>query len=166
MSFAVFAFIIFVVFDVYKRPSYNADGSLDIIDETLQYFKSNVFFKQYEIKSSADRVLIYITLYITECLKRLQRISSKNNALKEMQTLAIENFDLPGDARFPLNALYQKPARSDQDTLRQYLTQIRQETGLRLVEKVIDPATDKPSKWWLCFIKRRFMDKSLSGPSK
>lgn len=26
------------------------DGNTDIIDETLQYFKANVFFKNYEIK--------------------------------------------------------------------------------------------------------------------
>ena len=29
---------------------------------------------------------------------------------KEMQTLAIANFTLPGDSGFPLNAMYQKPA--------------------------------------------------------
>ena len=29
---------------------------------------------------------------------------------KDMQTLAITNFTLPGDNGFPLNAMYQKPA--------------------------------------------------------
>ena len=32
------------------------------------------------------------------------------------------------------------------DTMRAYFQQVRQETGLRVVEKVFDPATDKPSK--------------------
>lgn len=32
------------------------------------------------------------------------------------------------------------------ETMRAYLQQIRQETGLRLCEKVFDPQTDKPSK--------------------
>ena len=32
------------------------------------------------------------------------------------------------------------------DTMRAYFQQIRQETGVRVVEKVFDPATDKPSK--------------------
>ena len=36
----------------------------DVIDEALTYFKANVFFRTYEIKSEADRVLIYLTLYI------------------------------------------------------------------------------------------------------
>ena len=37
---------------------------MDVIDEALHYFKANVFFRTYEIKSDADRVLIYVTLYI------------------------------------------------------------------------------------------------------
>jgi len=36
----------------------------DVIDEAITYFKANVFFRTYEIRSEADRVLIYITLYI------------------------------------------------------------------------------------------------------
>jgi actin related protein 2/3 complex subunit 3 len=49
----------------------------DVIDEALAYFKANVFFRTYEIKSDADRVLIYLTLYIQDCLKKLQKCSSK-----------------------------------------------------------------------------------------
>jgi len=29
---------------------------------------------------------------------------------KEMATLALANFSLPGDSGFPLNAMYQKPS--------------------------------------------------------
>lgn len=43
---------------------------MDVIDEALHYFKANVFFRTYEIKSDADRVLIYVTLYIQ--VKKLQ----------------------------------------------------------------------------------------------
>ena len=39
-------------------------AEMDVIDEALHYFKANVFFRTYEIKSDADRVLIYVTLYI------------------------------------------------------------------------------------------------------
>ena len=52
------------------------------------------------------------------------------------------------------------------DTMRSFLQQLRQETGLRLTEKVFDPETDKPSKWWMCFSKRKFMDKSLAAPGQ
>ncbi|OQR70530.1 actin-related protein 2/3 complex subunit 3-like [Tropilaelaps mercedesae] len=141
----------------------SAGDDADVIDEAICYFRANVFFRNYEIKSEADRVLIYVTLYITDCLKRLQRCSSKQQAGQEMYSLAHASFDIPGDPGFPLNATYSKPANSTEaDTLRQFLLQLRHECGLRLIEKVFD-AEGKPSKWWLCFARRKFMDKSLSG---
>nr|XP_023014652.1 actin-related protein 2/3 complex subunit 3 [Leptinotarsa decemlineata] len=138
----------------------------DIIDEALYYFKANVFFRTYEIKSEADRLLIYITLYITECLKKLQRCSTKGQAQNEMKTLAISRFDIPGDPGFPLNSVYSKPAnQTDVELMRTYLTQVRQEVGSRVCEKVFGD-DGKPSKWWLCFAKKKFMDKSLSAPGQ
>ena len=38
-----------------------------------------------------------------------------------------------------------------------------------LCDRVFDTATSvdgRPSKWWTCFAKRRFMDKSLTGPGE
>lgn len=121
----------------------------------------NVIFQ-----SEADRLLIYITLYITECLKKLQRCSNRSQAQNEMYTLAISKFDIPGDSGFPLNSVYSKPqSPSDAEFLRAYLTQLRQEVGLRVTEKVFGE-DGKPSKWWLCFAKKKFMDKSLSAPGQ
>ena len=51
-------------------------------------FQANVFFRTYEIRSEADRVLIYLTLYITDCLRRLQKCSSKNQG---QQVSSIDN---------------------------------------------------------------------------
>uniref|UniRef100_A0A673UD16 Actin related protein 2/3 complex subunit 3 n=1 Tax=Suricata suricatta TaxID=37032 RepID=A0A673UD16_SURSU len=116
----------------------------DIVDEAIYYFKANVFFKNYEIKCN-----------------------SKSQGEKEMYTLGITNFPIPGEPGFPLNAIYAKPANKQEDeVMRAYLQQLRQETGLRLCEKVFDPQNDKPSKWWTCFVKRQFMNKSLSGPGQ
>lgn len=60
-------------------------------------------------QSEADRVLIYITLYITECLKKLQKCATQAQATNEMYSLAISKFDIPGDPGFPLNSVYAKP---------------------------------------------------------
>ena len=149
----------------YKGPAPKTDDQ-DIIDEALCYFKANVFFKSYEVKGSGDRVMIYLTLYISECLKKLQRCPNRIEAQKSLATLAVSSFDIPGDPGFPLSAFLTKPSnRAEADQMRQYFTQLRQEMGQRLVEKVFYP-DEKPSKWWICFTKRRFMDKSLSGPGK
>ncbi|KAK7087702.1 hypothetical protein V1264_021718 [Littorina saxatilis] len=150
----------------YKGPAAKGTEESDIIDEAVYYFKANIFFRSYEIKSEADRTLIYITLYISECLKKLQKCSSRSQGEKEMYTLGISNFPIPGENGFPLNAMYAKPKdRAEDDTMRAYLQQLRQETGNRVLAKVFEQS-DKPSKWWLCFAKRKFMDKSLSAPGQ
>ncbi|KAK1328636.1 hypothetical protein QTO34_012209 [Cnephaeus nilssonii] len=128
----------------FKGPAPRETKDTDIVDEALYYFKANVFFKNYEIKCN-----------------------SKSQGEKEMYTLGITNFPIPGEPGFPLNAIYAKPANKQEDeVMRAYLQQLRQETGLRLCEKVFDPQNDKPSKWWTCFVKRQFMNKSLSGPGQ
>lgn len=109
----------------------------DIIDETIYYFKANIFFRTYEIKvrrctlffndssiqylsnyhfsqNGIDRMLIYITLYITECLKKLQKCVNKSQAQQELYSLAISRFDIPGDAGFPLNSVYPKPSSANE----------------------------------------------------
>lgn len=72
------------------------------------------------------------------------------------------NFAVPGDASFPLNQAFEAPAnRNDAETLRQYLAQMRQEIAVRLLNRVYAEDQAAPSKYWLSFIKRKFMNKSL-----
>lgn len=92
-----------------RGPAPASNIEQDIIDEAIYYFKANIFFRTYEVKSEIDRVLIYITLYIPECLKKLQRCVNKAQGMTEMYTLAISKFDIPGESGFPLNSVYAKP---------------------------------------------------------
>lgn len=62
------------------------------------------------MQSEADRVLIYITLFITECLKKLQKCATQPQAMNEMFSLTLSKFDVPGDPGFPLNSVYAKPS--------------------------------------------------------
>lgn len=110
-------------------------------------------------QNEADRTLIYVTLYISECLKKLQKVnwnphkglnavsslvamsylniyssrwpeniiklfplgyvalqcSSRSQGEKEMYTLGITNFPIPGEPGFPLNAMYVKPANKQEE---------------------------------------------------
>jgi hypothetical protein len=82
----------------YKGPALPcAADKEDIIDEALNFFKANVFFRNFEVKGPADRVLIYLTLYISSCLSKIAPTDNKSNSEKNMYQLAIENFALPGD---------------------------------------------------------------------
>lgn len=50
-----------------------------------------------------------------------------------------------------------------EDLLKQYLAQFRQELALRLVGRVYADNAKAPSKWWMSFRRKLFMNKSLSS---
>merc|ERR1712110_1003987 len=148
-----------------NAPEIRDQNEKDIIDDILYYFKPNVFFATYDIKSDVDRTFVYGTLYMAECLKALSRCQNADAARKQMYSMAVSSFDLPGDPGFPLNGYYKTPRGGDGQNLRTYLTQLRQELGHRLVPLVYDGSNgDGPSKWWLCFNKQKFMNKALVAP--
>lgn len=125
-------------------------------------FRANSFFKNFEIKGPADRVLIYGILFVSDCLTKLTAATSASEAHKVLTNLSLDNFAIPGDGNFPLNSLYQPPRdRSEYDLLKGYLTQFRQELSARLIARVYENDSTRPSKYWLAFTRRRFMNKSL-----
>jgi actin related protein 2/3 complex subunit 3 len=85
----------------------------DILDETLDLFRANSLFRNFEIKGPADRILIVLILFISDCLSKISasRVPpSQIEATKSLNTLAVDAFPLPGDATFPLNAHYAAPS--------------------------------------------------------
>ncbi|RSH79776.1 subunit of the Arp2/3 complex [Apiotrichum porosum] len=157
----------------------------DIIEEALDLFRANCLFRNFEIKGPADRTLIYLILFISDCLTKIAPAPGRPSpghveAQKRLQTLSVDSFALPGDAGFPLNSMYHAPAsRHEADQLRSYLTHARTETALRLVDRLypqeqllgadgqptgqLGARAAQPSKWWMSFQKRRFMGCSLSA---
>ncbi|KAH9833733.1 actin-related protein ARPC3 [Rhodofomes roseus] len=151
----------------FRGPAPLADYSqADIIDETLDLFRANSLFRNFEIKGPADRLLIVLILFVSDCLAKIgsaRTVPNQLEANKMLNTLSVDNLPIPGDATFALNAHYAPPAsRADADYLRQYLVQTRQELAARLVEKLYTDGTGKPSKWWMSFQKRRFMSRSMA----
>lgn len=156
----------------------------DIIDETLDLFRANSLFRNFEIKGPADRTLIVLILFISDCLAKIgsaRTTPNKIEATKLLNTLSVDNFPIPGDANFALNSHYAvADSRADSgalytnmdsnciliffliDFLRSYLTQVRQELALRLAS-ILYADGDIPSKWWMSFQKRRFMNRSLGA---
>ncbi|KAK9460677.1 actin-related protein 2/3 complex subunit 3 [Lipomyces oligophaga] len=150
----------------FRGPAYPTSEDYDIIDEVLDLFRANSFFRNFEIKGPADRTLIYGILFITDCLSAISSKAGKadrTEAGRILNTFALEHFSIPGDPGFPLNSLYAAPRdRAEADMLRGYLSQFRQELAVRLIDRVYANG-DVPSKYWLAFTRRRFMNKSLSS---
>lgn len=132
------------------------------MEEVLDLFRANSFFKNFDIKGPADRLLIYGILFVSDCLSKLNAKVSYREGVRVLNNLALDLFALPGDIGFPLNALYQAPAtRNDAELLRGYLQQFRQELADRLLKRIYADDETVPSKYWLAFTRRRFMNKSL-----
>lgn len=107
-----------------------ADESLpDIVDETLDLFRANSLFRNFEIKGPADRLLIILILFISDCLAKLaaaKSVPTQLEATKSLNTLAVDNFPLPGEAGFPLNSHYAPPAsRFDAGELKRIVCYMR-----------------------------------------
>lgn len=147
----------------FRGPAYPANSDYDIIDECLDLFRANSFFKNFEIKSPADRILIYGILFINECLSNLKPTTSCNEAVKILTNVALDNFSLPGTPGFPLNTVYSVPLsdHNAMELLRTYIQQFRQELAMRLLDRVYKDSKENPSKFWLAFTRRKFMNKSL-----
>ena len=40
-----------------------------MVDEILQFFKPNMLYRTFDVQGPGDRLLIYFTLYVHQCLK-------------------------------------------------------------------------------------------------
>lgn len=132
------------------------------MDEVLDLFRANTFFKNFEIKGPSDRTLIYGILFVSQCLNAINANTSQSDAVRVLTNLALDSFSIPGDAGFPLNSLYQAPRdKTESALLRGYLQQLRQEVAMRLIGRLYVESQSGPSKYWLAFSRKKFMNKSL-----
>lgn len=114
----------------------------------LSLFRANTFFRNFEIKGPADRLLIYGILFLSECLSKVKLYMTSREAEKALLNLALDNqFSIPGDAGFPLNQAFEAPRdRQDAEMLRGYLSQVRQELAVRLLARLYQGGSATPSK--------------------
>lgn len=99
-------------------PALSDATARDVVEEALYFFRSNCLFQSFKIDSSADLVMVYVTLFIHQCLKRLEaaRPSHMADAQRLLTTLAITDLQqpVPGIAGWPLDGLVPAPADSGQ----------------------------------------------------
>ena len=124
-------------------------------------FDNLISFVQKQCES--DRNLIYLTLYIIECLKLISKSTNRRQAQQDLINLSQQKFALPGDPKFPLNNIYLKPKNSvEADEMRNYMMQMRQECSTRLIYLIWPSSSLPPSKWWICFARRKFLNIQLN----
>jgi actin related protein 2/3 complex subunit 3 len=141
-------------------PQFTGDSD-DIIDETLYFLRPNLLFRTFPLDGSADRLLVYLTMFATRILGRIATCTARPDAEKAAREIAMETFLLPGDGGFVLGGMLAPPKdATERELIRTYLGQLRQELAERLVAKCF--ADGVPNKWWLSFSKRKFLNMTMT----
>eukprot|EP00667_Euglena_gracilis_P022670 EG_transcript_25327 len=141
------------------------DDGPDLADEVLTYFKPNMLYRTFDVQGPGDRLLIYGVLYVHLCLKRIAK-QPKDKAAKTLFALAQEPFKVPGEPGFILPGFLPDPRDATEAELwRSYVRQLREEIGVRLLELAYAEPEEGglPSKWWMMFAKRKFLNKSFEN---
>jgi actin related protein 2/3 complex, subunit 3 len=86
----------------------------DIVDEAITFFRANVFFKNFHVKSPADKLLIYLTFYINIALKRLEGCRTLAVGTKAVINLGLEKVPVPGEPGFPFPGLFTLPQSQEE----------------------------------------------------
>ena len=79
------------------RPDFEGE---DIIDEAINSFRCNIYFKNFEIKGTADRTLIFCMVCITKILQIVQKAPEEDKALKNLSAFTKESISKITDSKF------------------------------------------------------------------
>eukprot|EP00943_MAST-04B_sp_MAST-4B-sp1_P001510 g1510.t1 len=138
-------------------PKLAEDEKKDVIDECLTFFRANMFFSNFDVKGGSDRLLIYLTLYAAQCIKRCQKVTTKQEGEKVLYNLANESFAIPGQSGWKLGGFFAAPKTAKEgEILRSYLKQAREELSARIAPKLYTEDGEQ-NKWWMQYGKRDFM---------
>lgn len=136
-------------------------GQEDIVEEALYYFRANVLYRNYQIDGSSDRTLIYLTFFIQQCLKELEKHPGKKEASRALTNLAMQNFAAPGQPGWHLGTLFPAGVSAQEtEMFKGYMRQSREELAKRLCDRIY-PEGGARDKHWMLFSKRKFMGKEM-----
>ena len=120
-------------------------------------------FKNFEVRSNADKTLIFITVFISKCLEVIQKNPNEADAKKNLMALIGDQILGSSDPKFFMSTVTSKSkGQAEEEKFRQYLKQLKEETVLRLVFKLYNPNYGTMDlKFWLAFTKKKFLKFSM-----
>lgn len=134
------------------------DNTFDIIDEAIIYFRGNVLFKSYAINNDTDKVIIYLTVFISKCLETVYNNQTNLKKAKEMLVSLVSEaeFSTTNKTHFLNNILTIN--NSQVPDLQKYLKSIRQETVNRLITLWLEGEDSNVHlKHWFSYSKKKFL---------
>jgi actin related protein 2/3 complex subunit 3 len=139
-----------------KNPLSEID--LDIIDESLIYFRANVLFKNFPIRGEADKLLVYITVFIQKCLDIISGCKEDLEQIKSQLRFLIDEAEWSPilKTHFLNNVVNIK--NNEIAELQAYLKTVRRETCSRILGVLFESEQKSTGyKYWVGFAKRKFL---------
>ena len=142
----------------------------DILDEVLYYFKARMMMASFPIEGPADRLTLYLTLYIQQMIKRLCPTVQggpvlMEDAMRILNELATEEKIIGiGDSKFPFTSSFPTMTGEQRAQWDSYILQLRVELAQRVFDKVyafpeVNEKKQKTgNKFWLVFGKQKFLE--------
>jgi len=133
------------------------------VDESIKFFRANILFQSFEIRGDADKVMVFLTVFIQKCLETIAKNPTETDAKKNLQALVGETVPASSDPKFFMSALTEKTkSPAEEEKFRQYMKQLKEECVLRLFVILFNPQYGPMDlKFWLAFAKRKFLKYSL-----
>ena len=144
------------VFEFKEKKTPTLDATKLKVDlKPIIYFRANVLFKNFNIDGDADKLLVYITVFIQKCLEKATD-PNPAKAKENMKKLVDQCEYIPKTENF-FNILVTKKD-SEIPNLQKYLKSIRKETVERLIYILFeDEKTKMDFKYWVALGKKKFM---------
>jgi actin related protein 2/3 complex subunit 3 len=89
-------------------PAPKSEEDKDVVDEAIQLFRATIMFKNFKPEGPADKMIVYLTVFIQKCLQEVQRkgiACEKATAMTVVDLLAKEVIPASSDSKFFMRAL-------------------------------------------------------------
>ncbi|KRX06319.1 ARP2/3 complex, 21kDa subunit (p21-Arc) [Pseudocohnilembus persalinus] len=136
------------------------DSVQDIIDEAISAYRPNILFKNFDIKGNGDTFLIYMMVWITHVLNKIQNAQDPKSAEQIVNEICKDPVPKPNDAGYFMRGLLKDPkSATELEKYQLYIKQSRQELAHRLIDIIYtDGKQSFESKFWFGLAKKNFMN--------
>lgn len=134
------------------------DKSIDIIDEAIAFFRANVLFKSFSIKTDGDKTLVYLEVFIAKILSSIENVYTDKKKSKELMYNLISECEWgPNVKNHFLNTILEIK-QNEVAELSSYLKSIREETVNRMFYLLFEaPGCTLDIKYWMAYSRKSFL---------
>ena len=131
---------------------------VDIIDESIFYFRPNSFFNNFKLESDGDKILVYTSVFIAKCLNSLNDHRSDLKKCKEILNNLVAECEWGFSLKTHFLNSFLTNIQDEAIELSKYLKLVREQTASRLFYLLFEsPGCELDVKYWFGFYRVKFL---------